>query len=306
MIKSITVINHLGESLAIDIFKPEKSGFLIKKIDGLGPVKTDVNMTDIATADGAIDNSARLQKRNIVLYLMFWQDNEENLSIEDLRLKTYRYFPDKQIVTFRVETDSRVAEVYGRIESNEPDIFSEKEGCQISIVCGDPFFYSIIGRNKTILSGVDPLFEFPFSNESLDEPLLNFGEILLYTEGSVHYVGDSETGIVITFHAIGPVSGIVIYDIDTKGKIKILDDKLTALTGSGIIAGDNIIINTNRGSKSAYLLRNGVYTNILNTLERPASWFQISKGDNLFAFTAEEGLLNLRCMITNDVVYDGV
>ena len=39
MIKSVTVVNHLGESLKLDLASPEKSGFIVKSIEGLGPVK---------------------------------------------------------------------------------------------------------------------------------------------------------------------------------------------------------------------------------------------------------------------------
>ena len=47
------------------------------------------------------------------------------------------------------------------------------ETTQISIVCPDPYFYSAgpDGTNTTIFYGVEPLFEFAFSNESLTESL---------------------------------------------------------------------------------------------------------------------------------------
>lgn len=43
MIKSVTVVNHLGESLKLDLASPEKSGFIAKSMEGLGPVKATVN-----------------------------------------------------------------------------------------------------------------------------------------------------------------------------------------------------------------------------------------------------------------------
>ena len=79
------------------------------------------------------------------------------------------------------------------MESNEPDIFSDKEGCNISIICPDPFFYSL-KTNKTMFSGIEPAFEFAydediddyvFSNESLDEPLIETGIITNETEVSL-------------------------------------------------------------------------------------------------------------------------
>lgn len=62
MIKSVTVINHLGESLKLDLASPEKSGFIVKSIEGLGPVKATVNTTKMSTTDGAIYFDERVQK----------------------------------------------------------------------------------------------------------------------------------------------------------------------------------------------------------------------------------------------------
>lgn len=308
MIKSITITNHLGESIKMELMKPEESGFIIENIEGLGPAKANVNFTTLVTMDGAIDNSARLDYRNIVLSLIFL----ENPTIEDTRLLSYRYFPIKQNVTFLIETDRRICESIGRVESNVPKIFSksesDKEGCQISIMCPDPYFYSA-GPNQlthTVFYGVEPLFEFPFSNESLTEKLIEFGEIKNQTEGTVYYEGDTEVGINIWIHATGPVEGLKIYNITKRQILGISDEKLISLTGSGIQAGDEILLNTNRGSKSITLTRAGIVTNILNVLEKPIPWFKLSKGDNIFAYRADSGISNLQFRIENRVLYEGV
>ena len=62
MIKSVTVVNHLGESLKLDLASPEKSGFIVKSIEGLGPVKATVNTTKMSTTDGALYFDERIQK----------------------------------------------------------------------------------------------------------------------------------------------------------------------------------------------------------------------------------------------------
>ena len=71
MIKAFTVTNYLGESLRVDLFDPDPSGFIVEKIEGLGPVKATLNFTEFATLDGAIDNLARKGTRNILIYLYF-------------------------------------------------------------------------------------------------------------------------------------------------------------------------------------------------------------------------------------------
>ena len=49
MIKSVTVVNHLGESLKLDLASPEKSGFIVKSIEGLGPVKATLVEVSLRT-----------------------------------------------------------------------------------------------------------------------------------------------------------------------------------------------------------------------------------------------------------------
>lgn len=304
MIKSVKITNHLNESITLKLIEPEKSGFVIRNISGLGPVKANVNFTELATNDGAIDNSARLGTRNIIMDLEFLP----NPTIEDTRLLSYKYFPIKRYVTFLIETDNRICETVGRIEANEPEIFSDKEGCQISILCSDPYFYSAgdRGLSSVIFYGTEPMFEFPFSNESLTEPLLEMGKIENRTEGTVYYDGDAEVGITIRIHAIGEAEGLAIYNIGTREIMRINDDKLIAILGSGIQAGDEITINTTRGSKSITMLRRGITTNILNVLDKPIQWFHLSKGDNLFAYTASSGLINLQFRIEHKTIYEGV
>ena len=304
MIKSVTITNHLDESIKLDLFNPEESGFIIKNIEGLGPVKANINFKELATNDGSIDNSARLSSRNIVMSLQFM----ESPTIEETRLKSYKYFPIKRNIKFLIETDNRICETIGRVETNVPTIFSNAEGCQISILCPNPYFYSAgeNGTNQTIFYGTEPLFEFPFSNESLTEDLIEFGSIENRTEGTIYYDGDAEIGITIQIHAVGEAEGLVIYNTKTREIMRINDDKLKSLIGSGIQAGDEITITTSRGEKGIYMLRSGVTTNILNALEKPLNWFQLSKGDNTFAYTASAGLTNLQFRIENKVIYEGV
>ena len=307
MIKSITVTNYLGDSIKLELGRPEKSGFLIESISGLGPSKANINTTEVSTNDGSLFNSARLNQRNIVFEIIFVETiNGE--SIEDVRQKSYKYFPLKKKLDLLIETDNRIAKTTGYVESNEPNIFSSREGSQISIICPDPHFYSAgpDGNNTTVFYGIEPVFEFPFSNESLTDPLITFGNIHFKTENVITYKGDTEIGVTIHIHAIGEAENITIYNTGTREIMRIDTTKLESLTGSGIVAGDDIIIKTQRGDKSITLIREGKTTNILNCLDKKTDWFTLAKGDNIFAFTAESGTTNLQFWIENKVIYEGV
>lgn len=304
MIKAITITNYMNESIRLELSNPFESGFVVQSIDGLGPAKANVNFTELATTDGAIDNSARLGTRNIVIQLLFL----EHPTIEATRLLSYKYFPIKRNLKFMIETDSRICETIGRVESNEPNIFDKSEGCQISILCPDPYFYDVSQSDKTgaRLSMVEPLFEFPFSNESLTEKLIEFGSIEIVREVPIFYAGDSEVGMTITIHATGSAGDITIYNLSMNEVLKIDSAKLRALTGSSMTTGDDIIISTVRGSKSITLLRNGQYTNILSCLDWSSDWLQLMKGVNVFTFRASSGPENLIITIENRIVYEGV
>lgn len=301
MISTIKVTNYLNESIEFDLRQPEKSGFYIQEITGLGPPKANINITEVATNDGALFNSARATSRNIVLTLGFlFKPN-----IETVRQMSYKYFPIKQQVKLTITTTNRVGEVYGYVESNEPNIFSNQQTTQISIICPDPFIYAE-GVNITLFAGVYPEFEFPFSNESLTQNLLVMGDMLMGTTKTIYYEGDAEVGVVIHIYAFGPASDITIYKPGTDQRMEINTTRLAALTGSGVVEGDQIIISTIRGDKFITLLRNGIEYNILNTLNRNAFWFQLSKGDNVFAYITEFGLDKLDFRIENRTVYEGV
>lgn len=281
--------------------EPDKSGLIVKEITGLGPPKATINSTEIATADGGIFSSARAQERNIVitLQMMFAP------TIETSRQKTYRYFQIKKPVRLLIETDNRMVEATGYVESNTPLIFTSEETTQISIVCVDPFFYAI-GDSETVFSGVQPKFEFPFSNESILDQMLEMGNLLLDTRAELDYIGDVDTGIVITIHALGPAEGIRLYNVDTQEEMVIDTAKIATITGGVVDKGDDIIISTIKGSKYIKFRRGGHDTNVIAALRRGGSWFQLTPGPNKFGFSAESGENNLMVSFSYRNAYGGI
>ena len=302
MIQSVTVVNFRNDKLTIELANPEKSGFAISDITGLGPVKATVNTIQNAISDGAVFNSAYSGTRNIVMKLRFVGND-----IETVRQKTYKYFPVKQNLKLLIETDNRALQIEGYVESNEPTIFSKTEGCNISIICPYPYFaIGNMGLTELVFGGIDSAFEFPFENASLTESLLEFGIVRLSTYGNVLYDGDTEIGILITLHAKGAVNAISIYNSKTKEKMILDMTRIVTLTGTAFGDGDELIISTVQNDKYIRLLRNGVYTNALLCLDLTSDWFKISKGDNIFSYTADTGDDNLQMRIQNNVIYDGV
>lgn len=301
MIKSLTVENPKGESIKMVLTEPEKSGLIIESIDGLGPADANINTYELATADGGIFSGSRLNMRTVTLSLRMM----EHPSIEHSRQLTYKYFPIKKKVKLILDTDLKTVECEGYVESNDPTIFSEQEGTVITITCPDPAFYH--GHYSTkIFSGVEPLFEFPFSNESLGEDLIEFGELRLDTRASIIYGGDMDTGMDILIHFIGTATNITLYNTVTRERMKIDTGKIAKLTNAAVGLGDDILISTKRGNRYAKLLRNGVYTNVISAIDKDADWMQLSVGENTFAFSSETGDTNIVMTLTYRTAFGGV
>ena len=328
MINSISIVNYMGDAVTMDLKNPQNSGIVIRNISGLGPVKGTINTTDLASADGALFNSSRISTRNIVFKISFLSDEGD---VEANRLLSYSMFPVKKKLTIYVETNNRYAAIEGYTESNEPDIFSKDVTSSISVICPDPYFYEV-GPNspqRTIFSGVTPMFEFLFDEPSdyqnlgIDGFPVKGGEITLndivelsqiYTsrQQTIYYDGDEVNGITMTIHAKEAVTGdITIRNTETHDYMKIYADKLKTLTGSSLVANDELVICTVVGSKSATLIRDGIMTNALNAIDKDSDWFQLGIGDNVFGYFVDGEDINekhskIDLEITNTVIYEGV
>lgn len=301
MIKEIKITNYINEQKILYLNEPNSSGFAIRKIDGLGPANANIITTKMANLDGAIFNSSRVNYRNIVFSIIFVGIPD----IEDSRLASYRWFPLKQKVKVTVKTDQRECECIGYVESNEPDIFSKEESTTISIICPDPYLYSVTEKEYKF-SGINSLFQFPFSNESLNEDLILFGEFASKKRESIIYDGDFEIGVLIKIHLLDAVENITLYHINTGKTLKINTDKIAELIGGPLQEGDDIILNTKNGEKGIKLIRGGIETNILNCLDKNPSWFQLQKGNNEIAFTADEGEEFIQLTLSYKAAYEGV
>lgn len=301
MITSLTVTNHLNESLTLELLSPEKSGFIILSIDGLGPSKAELSLTERATVDGAAYNSGRVTSRDMVLRLRHYADRDS----EELRQETYKYFPLNRPITIEIEAAHRSVYSIAYVEANEPDVFSHEAGTVITLRFPNAYFLDQVSA-LTTFSSVTPNFEFPWSNESTVSPLLEMGAITGETSKSVVYTGDVSVGMLIQIHATGAASGVEFTDEETLETLSIDSTQLIAITGSDITTGDDIWISTVKGNKYAILVRGVTTYNILSCLGISPTWFQLEQGDNVYAYSATSGITNLQFSVYNEIAYEGV
>jgi len=291
MIKSFTIINHLGESINLDIRRPEQSGFLITSVAGLTPTNATINTTDNSYSDGTLINSVKKEQRNIVFNITF-VDTENKESIETVRQKCYKYFQVAHKITILVDTDYRTYKIKGVVETNEIDIFSQQEGSQISIICPDPYFNSLT-YNSLMMAAIQPRFKFPFKIQTQ----FKFAERRMSVIDN--FINDSSVEVypIIEFLAKTELTNPSIMNINTYEKAKI---NIT------LTAGDKVVIDTRKGQKSIILYSGNILANIFNYKDSSFRFFKLHVGDNYLKYDADINPTGLQTTVKWESLYGGV
>lgn len=313
MIKSITVTNENGESLPIDLFNPGESGFAVSNITGLGPVNATINTASYATRDGSVFNSARLDNRNIVISVIYIANDGD--TIENVRQRSYKFFPIKGKITLVIQTDNRCAKTVGYVESNEPDIFAERESAQISIICPDPYFYDESTKQKISFLEKVNLFHFPFCNDSVKYKKLKMGSVMLLSSKTFTYSGEGRSGIVIKLAFLGEVTGSIIIMNKTSGQ-KITVDTSLFPPSCKIENGDYLRIDTLPGERTVRFYKKQpsdsehdyLYYNVLNSLSSGSEWIEVIHGENEISITCQNhyDAEKIEVTVTTVIKYEGV
>lgn len=305
MIKSVTVTNDIGKQLILELARPDLSGLAVLSIDGIGPGKATINVREHASMDGDTFNSSRIPSRNITMQIRFYPVPGV-ISVEQARRLSYQFFSPRKKISLRFETELRTCDIDGYVESNEPNIFAEKTGCSISIICPNPFFRALEPQN-TEFYFVNGVFEFPFSNESLHYPQINLGDASLTHRQLLKYEGDADTGIIVHMNFINTVAFPYIKNATMDEIFRIDTNTLSIQTGSAIQNGDQIVICTEKGNKYAKLTRNGETMSIIGSVDFGSTWIQLhSGGEQVFEYGATTGVENMQVHIQNKVLYEGV
>ena len=322
MLRSMTVTNHLGDSLSIVLENPKASGFFVAGIDGLGPPKADLFMSNMATNDGSMFNSARVESRNIVIRLIYVDDD-----IEACRHKSYQFFPLKKNITLRFKTDSRVVKIDGYVESNEVAIFSNMEGSVISVMCPNPWFIDSNWSNASqAFSTVESLFEFEYVDPSVvtegqvrfgdweirpseaapvGNRYIEFSKIEDINSGTIQYYGDVDVGITIRLRMTGNPGNMKLTNKETGEVMNISASVINRIVGSDLQNGDEIVILTSAGKKAAGMYRGGTYKNIIAAIDKKSNWFKLIRGNNTFVLDAPNSSV-VEVVINSQILYEGI
>lgn len=191
MIKTVSVVNQFGDEISTNFVGAYEAPYVITKIEGHGPVGADINLTQFATNDGAMYNSARVGERTMTLTLAVVA--QPGKTIEHARRWIYKTYAVKNRVEMAFVTDTGTYIMTGYVEKCEPDIFEKITKVKITIVCPDPYFYAP-ARTVTSISSVKGGFEFPFNDNANginDQNLLSIDD-----SGKPYYVNNPNVAAV--------------------------------------------------------------------------------------------------------------
>ena len=279
----LKVKNDKGEVLNLST----SSNYNVYKITGLQPPSVVINSSVNATTDGSTVNSLRAGTRNIVLYMTLEGE------VENSRINLYRYFPLKKRITLYFKNGSRDVCIEGYVEVIECDLFTSKQVAQISLLCPQPYFKAV-DELITHFNEVTSLFEFPFS---MPAEGVAISCITANVRKSIINTGDIPSGLIIELYAVGDVINPVVYDTFKRTNFRL---RFT------MKKGDRIVINTNTGSKTVTLTRDGVTSNIMGYMTPDSTWLTLESGDNVFTYDSEGDNSNLQLSFTASVLYGGV
>lgn len=257
-----TTLQYIGANgNVIDLFHNDY--FHLINADGLTGVTSDIASSTTPRMDGDRVNNVRTQPRGIVLDLRV----KNGVDVEEAKRFALRTIKPKQKNRLVLNQGGREIEIAGVVESISMPRFGRGVVMQVSLHCSSPYWTD--AENVIIeISRILDLHYFPTDQGGLAFPAagIPFGEYDLNMTRSYTNDGDADCGMVITIIALGDVTNPTIYK---------QDGSYIGVTET-MVAGDEIVINTNYGEKN--ITKNG--SSILNKIKSGSKFIQLDTGDN--------------------------
>jgi predicted phage tail component-like protein len=238
---------------------PQMDLIQIRKIEGLGPVTSDINTSPFGSVDGESYTGSHTPKRNIVMTVGLNPD-WNNWSMESLRRALYAYFMPKQTVHLVFQSDDDFPDVWidGYVEGFEPDIFNKDVEIQISIICPDPYFTAVEPTVLTANVGLAPRL--------------------------VKYNGSIETGYTVKVtQTVAPGAAYIVIRSGNPYTSKLgvyATINATKYFLMSSVAGNKYVSNVE--------LNTGIITNLLGGLDADSVWPVLKPGDNWVQILSEQ------------------
>jgi hypothetical protein len=268
MLTQIKANASYGKLLFLPVLTDDASGFTVRNVDGLGPVRAEIVTSTFAMLDGSNYQASSVDNRNIVITVGL-EPYHGSLTVKDLRDKIYSVFMPKNKVDLAfydhslANNQTKEYLTSGYVESCEPNIFSQDPEIVISIVCPDPFFYD---PTETLYQGT--------TTQTTDM-------------ADVNYPGSSDNGFHLRMTITDPaVNQIVVYRMLPSGLVETFTVKYSQFQ-----AGDVLDISTTHKSKIITVTRSNIKFSILHAVDPVSTWLELAPGTNKFRVYTNVGAL---------------
>jgi hypothetical protein len=253
MLTRVDIINSRNNTLSLTLMD-SSNGYIVKEIDGLGPVNATLTTSSLAQVDGAQPQNARRDIRNILIKL--GPDPDFLLTtVQSLRSNLYDWFMPKANVGLKFYLDNVLfVTTTGQVETFDNPMFTADPEIDISIVCYNPDF------------------------QAPADVVLTSDTVSTTDTQTISYPGTSDAGVIFTLNIDRSLDGVTLYNTTPDNTVQQF-----ALSGTGaFIAGDVLVINTIPGQKGVTLTRGGISSSVMFYVDDSVTWITLQKGDNQF------------------------
>lgn len=290
--EKLTYINSRGETLEFGITSVYHCN-VSKDVTGIAGIDNTIYKTNSMGQHGDTYISQRYEARDITIVGNINTTDKDR--VLELRRKAERILNAelnaKLIYTYKDFVRVIDCKVDGKPVFKSNKVFTQ---FTIPITCCNPFWREEAEAKKDIAAWVSSWeFDFEIPEEGIE---LGYREPSIIV--NVYNEGDVRSGMRVEFRAIGTVVNPVLLNVNTQKYIKLIDTTM--------VAGDIITINTEYGSKSVTLTRDGEVIDYFRHIDVDSTFMQLETDDNVFRYDAESGVTALEATIYHSNKYLGV
>ena len=262
--------------------------YQVLSASGLTPPSASLFTSKSPNRKGSKYNGSTLDERTVVIELKILGDIEKN------RNALYEWINSEEYCKIRYRNGVKNVYCEGYVQDCPIDLFTDNEVVNVAIICPNPYWREL-NEISTDISSLLKQFTFPFAISAAGIP---FSTIRDNNATSVFNAG-TETGLKITIKCTGNVTDLVIYDaLNTVRRFALM---------TTIYPDEVVVIDTEASPKTCKRFKaDGSTENLLKYLAPAPTWFTLKKGNNIFGYTAGEGISNAEISIGYTNKYLGV
>lgn len=287
LVESIVLQNTIT-SAVLELDMVTTPYYILDNVDW-GQVASTHHQYKYVNQVGVYITGTSLETRDISITGNIIAGSEQQMT--DRKKVLNRFVNPQQPILLKYKTYKLTFNPNGSIKYGETEKENNEVICKFKIegLCSDPLFSSNT-ENRVDAATTKGLFHFPLIINKTEQvpPTIMFGLRQPSLIVDVYNGGDVSTGMRILFKAKGALSIPQLIEINTQSYFKI---------NKSMVAGEEVEVNTNIGSKKIVGRLNGIESNYFKYRDMDSTWLQLNVGDNLFRYKAESGGDNLEVYI---------